>query len=253
MTIVSREPIMYDIRVYDDQNSLMQAAAAYATECYNAAISDHGYFAVALSGGSTPRALFELLAVPENAQHIGWSKVHVFWGDERTVPPDHPDSNYRMAKEALLDFVALPASNVHRISGELEPAQAAAEYEQTLRSFFAKRAGKTRFDLILLGMGDDGHTASLFPDTEALNETERLVVANHVPKLDTWRITLTAPIINAAAHVAFLVAGAGKAAVLKRVLKGPRQPHKLPSQLIQPVDGELVWLLDKAAASELDR
>lgn len=253
MTIVSREPIMYDIRVYDDQNSLMQAAAAYATECYNAAISDHGYFAVALSGGSTPRALFELLAVPENAQHIGWSKVHVFWGDERTVPPDHPDSNYRMAKEALLDFVALPASNVHRISGELEPVRAAAEYEQTLRSFFAKRAGKTRFDLILLGMGDDGHTASLFPDTEALNETERLVVANHVPKLDTWRITLTAPIINAAAHVAFLVAGAGKAAVLKRVLQGPRQPHKLPSQLIQPVDGELVWLLDKAAASELDR
>lgn len=253
MTIVSREPIMYDIRVYDDQNSLMQAAAAYATECYNAAISDHGYFAVALSGGSTPRALFELLAVPENAQHIGWSKVHVFWGDERTVPPDHPDSNYRMAKEALLDFVALPASNVHRISGELEPARAAAEYEQTLRSFFAKRAGKTRFDLILLGMGDDGHTASLFPDTEALNETERLVVANHVPKLDTWRITLTAPIINDAAHVAFLVAGAGKAAVLKRVLQGPRQPHKLPSQLIQPVDGELVWLLDKAAASELDR
>src|SRR5690606_983517 len=176
-----------------------------------------------------------------------------FWGDERTVPPDHPDSNYRMAKEALLDFVALPASNVHRISGELEPARAAAEYEQTLRSFFAKRAGKTRFDLILLGMGDDGHTASLFPDTEALNETERLVVANHVPKLDTWRITLTAPIINDAAHVAFLVAGAGKAAVLKRVLQGPRQPHKLPSQLIQPVDGELVWLLDKAAASELDR
>lgn len=253
MTIVSREPIMYDIRVYDDQNSLMQAAAAYATECYNAAISDHGYFAVALSGGSTPRALFELLAVPENAQHIGWSKVHVFWGDERTVPPDHPDSNYRMAKEALLDFVALPASNVHRISGELEPVRAAAEYEQTLRSFFAKRAGKTRFDLILLGMGDDGHTASLFPDTEALNETERLVVANHVPKLDTWRITLTAPVINDAAHVAFLVAGAGKAAVLKRVLQGPRQPHKLPSQLIQPVDGELVWLLDKAAASELDR
>lgn len=244
---------MYDIRVYDDQNSLMQAAAAYATECYNAAISDHGYFAVALSGGSTPRALFELLAVPENAQHIGWSKVHVFWGDERTVPPDHPDSNYRMAKEALLDFVALPASNVHRISGELEPVRAAAEYEQTLRSFFAKRAGKTRFDLILLGMGDDGHTASLFPDTEALNETERLVVANHVPKLDTWRITLTAPVINDAAHVAFLVAGAGKAAVLKRVLQGPRQPHKLPSQLIQPVDGELVWLLDKAAASELDR
>jgi hypothetical protein len=147
-----------------------------------------------------------------------------------------------MAKEALLDHVALPSSNVHRISGELEPALAAAEYEQTLRSFFTARAGKTRFDLILLGMGDDGHTASLFPDTEALDESERLVVANHVPKLDTWRITLTVPVINDAAYVAFLIAGAGKAGVLKRVLQGPRQSHELPSQMIQPVDGELVWL-----------
>ena len=242
---------MYDIRVSEDQSALAQAAAAYATECYNAAIDDHDYFAVALSGGSTPRALFELLAAPENAQHIGWSKVHVFWGDERTVPPDDPDSNYRMTKEALLDHVALPSSNVHRISGELEPALAAAEYEQTLRGFFATRSGKTRFDLILLGIGDDGHTASLFPGTEALNETERLIVANHVPKLDTWRITLTAPVINDAAHVAFLVAGTGKAEVLKRVLQGPRQPHELPSQLIQPVDGELVWLVDKAAAAQL--
>lgn len=243
---------MHDIRIYENQAALAQAAAAYATACYRAAIDDHDYFAVALSGGSTPRALFELLAAPENAQHIGWSKVHVFWGDERTVPPDHPDSNYQMAQQALLDQVALPSSNVHRIAGELEPALAAAEYEQTLRSFFATRAGKNRFDLILLGMGDDGHTASLFPDTAALDETERLVVANYVPKLDTWRITLTASIINQAAHVAFMVAGAGKADTLKRVLHGPRQPHELPSQLIQPVDGELVWLVDKAAAAQLD-
>lgn len=243
---------MYDIRVSDDQAALAQAAAAYATACYDAAIDDHDYFAVALSGGSTPRALFELLAAPENAQHIGWSKVHVFWGDERTVPPDHVDSNYRMAKAALLDHVALPSSNVHRISGELEPALAAAEYEQTLRSYFATRAGKTRFDLILLGMGEDGHTASLFPDTEALDETERLVAANYVPELSTWRVTLTAPVINDAAHVAFLISGAGKAHILKRVLYGPRQPRVLPSQLIQPVDGELVWLVDKAAASQLE-
>jgi 6-phosphogluconolactonase len=240
-----------NIRVYDDQHGLARAAADYAISCYNAAVDDHGYFAVALSGGSTPRALFELLAAPQNAQHIGWSKVHVFWGDERTVPPDHPDSNYRMAKEALLDHVALPASSVHRMPGEVEPVQAAAEYEQILRSFFAARAGKVRFDLILLGMGDDGHTASLFPHTAALDETERLVAANYVPKLDTWRITLTAPAINSAAHIAFLVSGAGKADVLRRVLQGPRQPHELPSQMIQPVDGELVWLLDRAAAGRL--
>lgn len=243
---------MDNIRVYEDQRGLARAAADYAISCYNAAVDNHGYFAVALSGGSTPRALFELLAVPQNAQHIGWSKVHVFWGDERTVPPDHPDSNYHMAKEALLDHVALPASNVHRMPGEVEPAQAAAEYEQILRSFFATRAGKVRFDLILLGMGDDGHTASLFPHTAALDETERLVAANYAPKLDTWRITLTAPAINSAAHIAFLVSGAGKADMLRRVLQGPRQPHELPSQMIQPVDGELVWLLDKAAAAQLD-
>jgi 6-phosphogluconolactonase len=243
---------MGTIRVYEDQAALMRAAADYSTMCYNAAVNDHDYFAVALPGGSTPRALFELLAAPENAQHIGWSKVHVFWGDERCVPPDHPDSNYRMAKEVLLDHVALPSSNVHRVSGELEPAQAAAEYEQTLRSFFAARAGKVRFDLILLGMGDDGHTASLFPGTAALDETERLVVANYVPKLDTWRITLTAPVINDAAHVMFLVSGTGKADMLKRVLQGPRQPHNLPSQMIQPVDGELYWLVDRPAAALLN-
>lgn len=243
---------MDNIRICDDPEALAEAAADFALDCYSAAVEDHGYFAAALPGGSTPRAMFERLAASENAQHLGWSKVHVFWGDERPVPPDHPDSNYRMAKDSLLDHVRLPSSNVHRISGELEPTLAAAEYEQTLRSFFAARAGKVRFDLILLGMGDDGHTASLFPGTAALEESERLVVANHIPKLDTWRITLTVPVINDAAQVAFVVAGESKAAIVKRVLKGPHQPHELPSQMIQPLNGSLIWLLDRAAASELD-
>jgi 6-phosphogluconolactonase len=215
-------------------------------------VADHDYFAVALSGGSTPRSLFSLLAGPERAQHIGWSKVHVFWGDERTVPPDDPDSNYRMAREALLDRVALPSSNVHRIPAELEPTRAAEEYAHTLRDFFTRRTGAARFDLILLGMGADGHTASLFPGTAALDEHERWVVANYVEKLDTWRITLTLPVLNGAEHVAFLVAGAGKAETLKRVLQGPRQPRELPSQLIHPAQGTLVWLLDHAAAAQLD-
>jgi 6-phosphogluconolactonase len=243
---------MTDIRVYDDQAALMQAAALYAQQCYDAAVADHDYFAVALAGGGTPRALYQLMAAPENALHVGWSKMHVFWGDERAVPPDHPDSNYRMAKEALLDHVSLPLSNIHRIPAEQEPAQAAVAYEQTLRDFFAKRAGIARFDLILLGMGDDGHTASLFPGTAALEETERLVVANHVPKLDTWRITLTVPVINDAAHVAFLVAGASKAAMLRRVIHGTHQPRELPAQMIHPVNGELVWLVDRPAAALLD-
>lgn len=228
----------------------MNAAAANVLRLYQAAAADHDYFAVAVAGGSTPRALYQRLAAPENAQHIGWSKVHVFWGDERAVPPDYPDSNYRMVKETLLDHVALPASNIHRMQGELEPEQAAAEYELTLHSFFAGRAGKIRFDLVLLGMGDDGHTASLFPNTTALDETEKLVAANYVPKLDTWRITLTLPVINAAAHVAFLVSGAGKADTLRQVLQEPER--KLPSQLVRPVDGELFWWVDQAAAVQLD-
>ncbi|MAS35812.1 MAG: 6-phosphogluconolactonase [Anaerolineaceae bacterium] len=242
---------MGQIRVYKDHDALIEAAADYVLGCYDQAVEDHDYFAVALSGGSTPRALYELLASPERAQHPGWAKVHIFWGDERNVPPEHADSNYRMAREALLDQVALPRSNVHRIQGELNPAQAAAEYEQELRRFFARTGGKIRFDLVLLGLGDDGHTASLFPGTLALKERERAVVANPVPQLDTWRISLTFPVINDASHVAFLVSGAAKAGALVKVLEGPHQPYELPSQLVQPVDGELVWLLDQDAAASL--
>lgn len=242
---------MTNIRIYADKTELTRAAADYVLECYRNAVTEHGDFALALSGGSTPRGLFQLLTTPAYSGQIDWQKVEVFWGDERTVPPDHADSNYRMAKETLLDHVPLPADNIHRVLAELPPVQAAQAYEDTLRQFFESHSGQPRFDLVLLGMGDDGHTASLFPHTAALDETEPWVVANHVPQLDTWRITLTYPVINHAAHIVFLVSGTGKAAPLKAVLEGPRQPHDLPSQGIQPTEGELVWLVDQDAAAQL--
>ena len=236
------------IRIYDDKSALTQAAADYVLACFDDAVATHDYFALALSGGSTPRALYVRLAKLIHERGIDASKLRVFWGDERTVPPDHAESNFRMAQETLLEPAAIPSENVYRMRGELPPEQAAADYESVLRDFFG---AEERFDLVLLGMGDDGHTASLFPHTPALSETERLVVANYVPKLETWRITLTAPAINSAAHVAFLVAGSAKATPLQAVLEGPHRPDELPSQLIQPVGGDLVWLVDRAAAADL--
>lgn len=243
---------MHRIDIFEDQAALMTAAADYVLRCYDIAITDHRYFTLVLSGGSTPRALYEQLATAAETQRIDWSKVYIFWGDERAVPPEHADSNYRMARETLLDRVALPAKNIYPVPTELEPEQAAARYEQNLRAFFAECNGIIRFDLVLLGMGDDGHTASLFPYTAALDETERLVMANYVPKLETWRITLTAPVINNAASIMFLVAGAGKAQMLKQVLQGPPQPRDLPAQMILAAQGELVWLVDREAAALLD-
>ena len=242
---------MTTIRIYANKETLTQAAADVVLDSYREAVGKHGDFTFVLSGGSTPRALFQLLAGPAYSSEIDWAKVFIFWGDERSVPPDHADSNYRMAKETLLDRVLLPPDNIYRILAEQPPDQAAQAYDETLRQFFGSRADARHFDLILLGMGDDGHTASLFPHTAALNETERLVVANHVPQLDTWRITLTYPAINGAARVAFLVSGAGKATRLKAVLEGPTQPDDLPSQRIQPAHGELMWLVDEDAAAAL--
>lgn len=229
--------MMFDVRRYTTNDDLIHDAAAYIVRAARDSIADHGRFTWALSGGSTPRALYALLAEQDAAQ-IDWSRVHVFWGDERTVPPDHADSNYRMAQEALLSRVSIPAAQIHRIQGELPPEQAADAYESLLRREFGQDG---RFDLVLLGMGDDGHTASLFPHTKALHERERWVVANEVPQLTTWRITLTYPAINAAARVAFLVSGAGKAARLRDVLEGTPNPDALPSQGVQPTNGELIW------------
>ena len=244
----------HDLEVVADADALAREAARYVVRIANEAIAARGQFSVGLSGGSTPRALFERLASPAWALRIDWARAHVFWGDERCVPPDHAESNYRMAREALLDRVPLPPEHSHRIAGELPPAEAARRYEAELRAFFAGGEPATpqpRFDLLLLGMGDDGHTASLFPGTAALHETARWAVENYVPRLDSWRITLTVPAINAAAHVLFLVSGAAKAETLRAVLHGPRQPEVYPAQFIQPQAGRLLWLVDRAAATPL--
>ncbi|GAP63498.1 6-phosphogluconolactonase [Ardenticatena maritima] len=216
------------------------------------AIAARGVCSLALAGGSTPREVYRLLATPTWRDRLDWSRVHVFWGDERTVPPDHPDSNYRMAHEALLAHVPIPPENIHRMAGEQPPDVAAAAYAEELRAHFGLPFGAwPRFDLILLGMGDDGHTASLFPHTDALCDWEHLTHALFVPKLNTWRLTLTVPTINHARHVLFLVRGAPKAATVARVLEGVFAPKTFPAMLIHPRDGTLTWLLDRDAAHQL--
>jgi len=213
------------------------------------AIAARGRFLLVLSGGSTPKALYELLATPAYAPRIDWSRTHVFWGDERCVPPDDRSSNYRMAREALLDRVPISPEAIHRLRGEDQPAAAAAAYEETLRGVFG--AGPPRFDVVLLGMGDNGHTASLFPHLKAVRETSRWVMAEYVGEVSMWRLTLTPPALNAAAHVLFVVVGADKAAMLKRVLEGPQDIDLLPAQVIAPTDGALTWMVDSAATAKL--
>ena len=244
---------MRNVRTYPDAHGLAHAAGRHFTAIAAEAIAARGRFSVALSGGSTPRPLYEHLAREELASWLPWSSVHVFWGDERCVAPDHPDSNFAMAREALLDHVPIPPVNVHRIRGEMDPTEAAAVYERTLRQFFVpgQEGEICTFDLVLLGMGNDGHTASLFPGSEPLEEQSRWVAAHYADQGRGWRITLTPPAINAARHVIFLVSGAAKAKILQQVFAGARQPHPLPAQVIAPNSGELLWLIDSAAAALL--
>ena len=240
--------------VEPDAAALAGRAAQYFTEMAGEAVADRGRARIAISGGSTPKAVFKLLADPAQPwlARMPWDSLELYWVDERCVPPDHPDSNYRMIREALLDQVPLRPQQIHRIEGELNPEIAAGRYESELRdSFRLEGAQMPRFDLIALGMGADGHTASLFPYTVALHEMNRLVAANRVPQLDAWRITLTWPVIDHASSVFFLVTGADKAMILNEVLTGPRDPERLPSQLIWPVSGILTFILDKAAAALL--
>ncbi len=212
-------------------------------------IAAAGRFAVALSGGTTPVALYRLLAEPPFCQAIEWSGVHLFWGDERFVPPDHPDSNYRLAREAFISKVPIPAMNVHPMPTEGDPETAAAQYETTLRRFFALSRGEApQFGLILLGLGPDGHTASLFPGSAALSEAERLVVAIYVQKLAAWRLTLTPPVLRAARRAIFLVSGADKAPTLQAVVEGPYNPQRLPAQMLGTDEGRVTWMVDEAAA-----
>jgi len=240
--------------VVADQTALAKEAAERCARIAQEAVARAGRFTIALSGGSTPKLLYSLLAAEPYSTSLPWSKTHVFWGDERAVPPDDPDSNFGMAKATLLDRVPIPADRVHRMQAERDDLDLVArEYEAEIARSFGVPPGAEppAFDLILLGLGPDGHTASLFPHTEAVRERARWVVRNHVPKLNSDRVTLTAPILNRGEMVLFLVAGSDKAPALQAVLEGPADPDRLPAQLIRPTSGRLMWLVDRAAASRL--
>jgi 6-phosphogluconolactonase len=237
------------IRVFDNLEHLSHVAAGIFAEQARQAIHARQRFSVALSGGNTPRRLYELLADARFHDKILWQAVHIFWSDERCVLSDDPRSNFRMAREILLDHVPLPPGNIHPMRGDLSPAESATQYEAELRKFFG--AQPPVLDLVLLGMGDNAHTASLFPHTPVLKETERWVSEVYVRELDMYRITLTAPLINQAAQVVFLVSGADKALALQNVLEGAYQPQEYPAQLIRPNGAHPLWLVDKAASHKL--
>jgi 6-phosphogluconolactonase len=247
------------VRVLPDVPAVQHAAAEEFATRVEAAVSARDAAFVALSGGSTPRGLHALLADPAAPYRarVPWGSLHVFWGDERPVPPDHSDSNYRMAHDTLLGRVPIPTAQIHRIAGEdPDHTRAAARYARELREAFAAHgraeAGWPQFDLVILGMGADGHTASLFPGTAAVHETARPVVATWVEKLGSHRITLTSPVLNRSDAVMFLVTGSDKADTLSAVLDGPREPDLYPSQVVRPTSGALIWLVDRAAATRLE-
>lgn len=247
-------PVTVTYLVWPDAQALALASARNFAEKVERAVKSRGVARVAISGGSTPQAAFKLLADPAQsfANTVPWDRLELYWVDERCVPPDHPESNYGVCKKLLLDHVGIPADRVHRMEGELDPEEAASRYESVLRnSMKLEGAESPAFDLLLLGMGDDGHTASLFPHTEGLDEMGRLCIANHVPQKDTWRITLTWPVINQAAEVVFEIGGGAKTDRVAEVFTGPRDPERLPSQLIRPSNGRLLLQVDEAAAAKL--
>ena len=249
-----------EVRVYENSQELALEAAKDFARLADQYVVGLGRFTAVLSGGSTPRALFSLLAEEPFSKSVPWASIYFFWGDERTVPPTHSGSNYRMARETLLSKVPVPPENIFRVPAELDDHERAArEYSETIRQFFSGESvpgtsplsAWPRFDLVLLGMGSDGHTASLFPRTRALKVSDQIAVPNYVEKLNAHRITLTASTINNARNVAFLIAGEDKAQALKNVLEGPSEPELYPSQLIQPRSGRLTWLMDEEAAGML--
>ena len=243
-----------EVRILPDGKAITARAANEFAKLAREGVDKNGSFTVALSGGSTPKVLYAMLAEdPGLRAAVPWGKIHFFFGDERHVPPDHADSNFRMANEAMFSKVPVPEAQITRIRGEYpDTEKAALEYEEALHAYFKVSDGEyPRFDLVLLGMGEEGHTASLFPGTKALHAANRIVVRNWVGKLYTERITLTAPAINEASQVIFLVTRADKAPALKAVLEGPYEPEQLPAQLIQPIAGKVLWLVDEAAGSML--
>jgi 6-phosphogluconolactonase len=239
--------------VYENAEELARAGAQLFVDRAEDAIRARGRFRIALSGGSTPQRVYELLATPAFSRRADWDRVDLFWGDERYVPADDRDSNYRMTAEALLDHVPVPSANVHRVRTEISPPSAAASaYEDEIRQVFGEPTSAPQFDLIYLGLGVNGHTASLFPHSPALHESSHLVVADFVTEVNAWRISMTLPLLNQGRVVAFLAEGAQKAQVLHEVLLGPRDPERLPAQLISP-QGKLLWMVDAAAAALVSR
>lgn len=244
---------MSQVRVYPTRSAAAHAAAAHFVATAEKATMARGRFSVVLAGGNTPRDVYRLLASDEYAPMVGWQQTQVFWGDERTVSQSDPENNGHMARETLLNYVPIPVESIHRIQSQLPPEEAALDYDQTLRQYFTTRGmHEPRFDLVLLGMGAEGHVASLFPRSPALKERERWVVATFVEPKQSWRITLTPVALNAASKIIFLVIGEEKAQALRRALSEPKQPHDFPAQIIDPPQGQVLWIVDKAAASVLD-
>lgn len=241
-----------EVRVCADLAEISREAARLFCDLSRQSVQQSGRFAVALAGGSTPKTLYRLLAEPGFRERVDWNRVHLFWADERCVPPTDPDSNYGMVRDALLAHVQVPEANLFRMRGEDPPAVAAAAYERILRTQFRLgAAGWPRFGLVLLGLGDDGHTASLFPGSAAVTVEDRLVAPNYVKKLDVHRLTMTFPVINHAANVVFLVSGPSKRAALKAVLAEDGDAAKFPARRVNPVNGRLVWIVDKDAAADV--
>jgi 6-phosphogluconolactonase len=234
-----------NIHIYPNKEKLVAATTERVVDSIEKAIAENGLCNVALAGGNTPGGVYSMLATNHYQDRVDWNKLHFFWGDERMVSPEHQDSNYRMVRETLLDHVAIPDSNVHRIWGEIAPEQAAEEYSSLLNNHF--KTDLPRFDIILLGLGEDGHTASLFPETDAVEEGERHAVAVFVPKLDTWRVTLTLPVLNAASEIYFLVSGRSKSDIIQRIMSIKQPSKEFPATMVNPANGELHWMLDSEA------
>jgi len=240
-----------DVRIFEDLDALSQAAADAFAVASTRSAGERGRFLVALSGGSTPIPLYRLLGAPPYVGQINWGTTQVFWGDERCVPVEDLENSYRQVHDILLGHVTVPPKNVHRVPSELEPEDAAAEYQRTLKEFASPPLDWPRFDLVLLGMGSDGHTASLFPGSEVAPTAPALAVTGNYEDRPARRVTLSPAVFNSARQVIFLVSGEGKAGVLKRVLYGKSEPEVLPAQRIRPLDGSLIWMVDRAAASQL--
>ena len=241
--------MMRYVRLYSTPDALSTAAAAFVCDLAVQAVRQHGRFSISLSGGTTPEKLFALLALPPYTEKMPWKQIHVFWGDERCVSYDDPRNNARMAQIMLLDKVGIPPGNIHRIRVELASDDAAVQYERELSAVFENE--RPRFDLVLLGIGNDGHTASLFPGAEVLKEQDRLVKACYVESQQMYRVTMTLPLINRAKTILFLVSGTGKADILKKLLNEEGAGGIYPAQMVKPQNGDVYWFVDEEAAASL--